>query len=70
MGTEQIIDFIGIHKRRVIKKELASGTLDNFFLAIKLFCEMNDITTINWKRLMGFENPPTRLSNFIPGIRL
>jgi hypothetical protein len=47
----KIIDFIDFHKKRVLRKELAAGTLTNFFLAAKLFCEMNDITTINWKRL-------------------
>jgi hypothetical protein len=50
-AQEKIIDFIDFHKKRVQRKEIAAGTLTNFFLAIKLFCEMNDITTINWKRL-------------------
>ena len=50
-AQEKIIDFIHFHKQRVLRKELAAGTLTNFFVAIKLFCEMNDITTINWKRL-------------------
>lgn len=50
-AQEKIIDFIHFHKQRVLRKELAAGTLTNFFLAIKLFCEMNDVTTINWKRL-------------------
>jgi hypothetical protein len=50
-AQEKIIDFIHFHKQRVLRKEIAAGTLINFFLSIKLFCEMNDITTINWKRL-------------------
>jgi hypothetical protein len=50
-AQEKIIDFIHFHKQRVLRKEIAAGTLTNFFLAIKLFCEINDITTINWKRL-------------------
>jgi hypothetical protein len=50
-AQEKIIDFIHFHKQRVQRKELAAGTLTNFFLAVKLFCEMNDITTINWKGL-------------------
>jgi hypothetical protein len=50
-AQEKIIDFIDFHKKRVQRKEIAAGTLTNFFIAIKLFCEINDITTINWKRL-------------------
>lgn len=50
-AQDKIIDFIHFHKQRVLRKGLAAGTLTNFFLAIKLFCEMNDITTISWKRL-------------------
>jgi hypothetical protein len=50
-AQESIIDFIDFHKKRVLRKELAAGTLMNFFQPIKLFCEMNDLTTLNWKRL-------------------
>ena len=50
-AQETIIDFIDFHKKRVLNKELAAGTLLNFFQPIKLFCEMNDLTTLNWKRL-------------------
>jgi len=48
---EKIIDFKHFHKQRVQREELAAGTLTNFFLSIKLFCKMNHITAINWKRL-------------------
>jgi hypothetical protein len=51
-AQENILRFVDFHKQRVlIKKELAAGTLMKFFLPIKLFCEMNNITTLNWKRL-------------------
>jgi len=51
-AQESILDFIDFHKKRVVeKKELAAGTLMNFFQPIKLFCEMNDLTMLNWKRL-------------------
>ncbi|MDQ3807747.1 MAG: hypothetical protein M3298_06215 [Thermoproteota archaeon] len=50
-AQESIINFLDFHKKRVLKKELAPGTLMNFFQPIKLFCEMNDLTTLNWKRL-------------------
>jgi hypothetical protein len=39
-AQEKIIDFIHFHKQRVLRKEIAAGTLTNFFLAIKLFCEI------------------------------
>lgn len=37
-AQEKIIDFIHLHKQRVLRKEIAAGTLINFFLSIKLFC--------------------------------
>jgi hypothetical protein len=47
---DNIINFINHHKQRVLRKELAAGTLNNYFMAVKLFCEMNDIAAaINWK---------------------
>jgi hypothetical protein len=48
---DSIIAFLDFHKRRVGRKELAAGTLQNYYRAAKLFCEMNDLTTINWKRI-------------------
>jgi integrase len=48
---DNIINFINHHKQRVLRKELAAGTLNNYFMAVKLFCEMNDLTTLNWKRI-------------------
>jgi hypothetical protein len=48
---DSIINFINHHKQRVLRKELAAGTLNNYFMAVKLFCEMNDLTVINWKRI-------------------
>jgi hypothetical protein len=52
---DSIINFVNHHKQRALRKELAAGTLNNYFMAVKLFCEMNDIgaTTINWKRIAG-----------------
>jgi hypothetical protein len=48
---DSIIVFLDFHKQRVRRKELAAGTVKNYYRAIKLFCEMNDLTTINWKRI-------------------
>jgi hypothetical protein len=43
--------FLDFHKQRVKRKELAAGTLKNYYRAAKLFCEMNDLTALNWKRI-------------------
>lgn len=52
-----IMDFIEHYRKRVeIDKDLSAGTLKNYFLAFKLFVEMNDdkipgAETIKWKRI-------------------
>ncbi|HEY9387303.1 MAG TPA: hypothetical protein VIP70_09695 [Nitrososphaeraceae archaeon] len=45
-----IMAFLDFHKERVRRKELAAGTLKNYYRAAKLFCEMNDLM-LNWKRI-------------------
>jgi hypothetical protein len=45
-----IMAFLDFHKERVRRKELAAGTLKNYYRAAKLFCEMNDLA-LNWKRI-------------------
>lgn len=50
-SQDSIIVFLDFHKQRVRCKELAAGTLKNYYRAARLFCEMNDLTTINWKRI-------------------
>ena len=47
---DSIMRFLDFHKERVRRKELAAGTLKNYYRAAKLFCDMNDLT-INWKRI-------------------
>ena len=37
--------------KRVRRKELAAGTLKNYYRAAKLFCEMNGVI-LNWKRIV------------------
>jgi hypothetical protein len=49
-AQDSIMIFLDFHKERVRKKELAAGTLKNYYRAAKLFCDMNDLT-INWKRI-------------------
>lgn len=52
MNTEQdnVIRFLDFHKERVRRKELAAGTVKNYYRALKLFCEMNDLS-LNWKHI-------------------
>ena len=49
-AQDRIMIFLDSHKERVRRKELAAGTLKNYYRAAKLFCEMNDLT-LNWKRV-------------------
>jgi hypothetical protein len=51
---ETVMDFLTAQKQRVNNEELAESTLKNFSQPIKLFCDINDMTTaayINWKRI-------------------
>jgi hypothetical protein len=50
-SQHSIMIFLEFHKQRVRRKELAAGTRKNYYRAVKLFCEMNDLTTLNWKRI-------------------
>jgi hypothetical protein len=49
-SQDSIMKFLDFHKERVRRKELAAGTLKNYYRAAKLLCEMNDLT-LNWKRI-------------------
>lgn len=53
-AQSQIIRFMAFQKQRVEKKELAAGTLKNFYKPIKFFCEFYpDIQDkIPWKRVV------------------
>jgi hypothetical protein len=44
------VRFLEFHLGRVRRKELAAGTVKNYYRAFKLFCEMNDVT-LNWKKV-------------------
>ena len=44
----QLIRFLELQKNRVERREIEESTIQNYFKAIKLFCEMNEIV-INWK---------------------
>ena len=45
-----ILQFVLFHKKRVDRKEISGATIFNYLKAIKLFCEMSDIS-INWKKI-------------------
>jgi integrase len=45
-----ILRFLQAQKGRVARKEITGATVHNFVKAIKLFCEMNDIS-IPWKKI-------------------
>ena len=49
VNTEQdnLLRFLDFHKDRVRRKELAAGTVKNYYRAVKLFCEMNDLSLIS-----------------------
>lgn len=48
-SSTKIISFINHHKKRIDKGEMASGTLKNYVKVIKFFCDMNNLSLINWK---------------------
>jgi hypothetical protein len=49
INSEQdcLLRFLDFHKERARRKELAAGTVKNYYRAVKLFCEMNDVS-LNW----------------------
>ncbi|MGA7368291.1 MAG: hypothetical protein WBX01_04125 [Nitrososphaeraceae archaeon] len=48
---EVFMDFICFQLDRVNRGEIVESTIRNYYKATKLFCEMNDLNSINWKRL-------------------
>jgi hypothetical protein len=45
---QKIISFVNHHMKRIEKGEIAYGTLKNYVKVIKFFCDMNNISSINW----------------------
>jgi integrase len=67
--TNQLLKFLRYQKDRVLRKEIEEATVSNYFKAIKLYCEMNNIMTVNWKlisrsmpkgRHASNDRPPSR----------
>lgn len=46
------MSFLDHQKKRVNDKEISAGTCRAYSKPIKLFCDMNDLTSINWKRIL------------------
>ena len=49
-GFQNILRFIHYQKKRVEQKQISSATVRNYVKAIKLFCEMADVS-IPWKKI-------------------
>jgi hypothetical protein len=45
-----ILKFIQYQREKFERKEIAAGTVKNYYQAVKLFCDMNDIP-IPWKKI-------------------
>ena len=64
-----ILKFVLFHKERIHKKEISGATLINYLKAIKLFCEMSDLS-INWKKITrGLSRGKRYANDRIPTIR-
>jgi hypothetical protein len=46
-----VLRFAQAQKERVGNEEISPATLRNYIKAVKLFCEMNDIVGLNWKKI-------------------
>lgn len=49
--TISINEYMRFQKERAERNEISESTLPNFYKPIKLFCEENDLTQINWKKI-------------------
>jgi len=46
-----IINFLQSQKAKFERKEITAGTVKNYYQAVKLFCEMNEISIpVPWKK--------------------
>jgi hypothetical protein len=48
---ERFMEFVEFQLERSRRGEIAESTISNYYKATKLFCEMNDISTVNWKKI-------------------
>ena len=47
---ERFMEFVEFQIERSRRGEIAESTISNYYKAAKLFCEMNDVSTVNWKK--------------------
>ena len=50
LTEERFIEFVESQIERSRRGEIAESTISNYYKAAKLFCEMNDVSTVNWKK--------------------
>jgi hypothetical protein len=49
-AQDNFMQFIAFQIGRARRKEIAESTISNYYKAIKLFCEMNDLS-LSWKKI-------------------
>jgi hypothetical protein len=51
-AQNNLIRFLNFQRERVIRKEISDATIPNYYKAVKLFCEMNDVSScVNWNKI-------------------
>ena len=51
-AQNNLFRFLNLQCERVIRKEISDATIPNYYKAVKLFCEMNDLSSyVNWKKI-------------------
>ena len=67
-ALNKIITFLQFQKERTEKGEITPATLINFVKALKLFCEISDVT-ISWKKISrGLPRPSQSANDRAPTI--
>ena len=49
-AQECLMKFISFQLKRANRGEISEATVPNYYKAVKLFCEMNDLT-LSWKKI-------------------
>lgn len=47
----EVMQFVSFQKERIARKEIVEATLKNYIKALKLFCEMNELVSVSWKKI-------------------
>jgi hypothetical protein len=51
-AQNNLFRFLNFQRERVLRKEISDATIPNYYKAVKLFCEMNDLSSyVNWKKV-------------------